>query len=116
MGKDGPPLPSRRHSLGVTRSAAPKPGQVVAFFDDAPSAWVCGYQKLITAPNGSTLYLRHGKEHNPRMKQTARPPTGPPKGHRPTANPQALLRELSWSHNLATHARPRELGKSRPMW
>jgi len=28
----------------------------------------------------------------------------------------ALLRELSWSHNLATHAQPVELGKSRPMW
>ena len=56
------------------------------------------------------------KRRNPGKKQIVRPPTSPLKSTDRLQELSAMFQEMSWSHNLATHARPVELGKSRPIW
>jgi len=91
-GKDAPPFRRGRIWARQVRRAQAGAGRRV--FDDAPSAWVCGYGKSSGLPSGSMLYLRHGKETQSTHEADGPTAHGPPKGYRPTAKTRSAVARI----------------------
>ena len=90
-----PPRSAVAGASGRDQSAAPKPGQVVASSMTHPLPGCAVMAKALASQTALRYTCGMAKRHNPRMKQTARPPTGPLKATGRLPKLAALLRELS---------------------
>ena len=95
-GRSGKTIPrSVAGASGRDKSAVPKPGKVVASSMTHPLPGCAVMAKALASQAALCYTCGMAKRHDPRMKQTARPPTGPQKATGPLPKLAALLRELS---------------------